>query len=443
MRHTSTNRNLYPIGRVNENDEIFETMATLNIPPELKKITQYIRRAEELDKDKTRAESRLVAYYCRQYAVEVGLPFSNTPAAKQCLGKLLGDLEKEKVPMSNFSRVEAEFVCRNFARTVFDRADEEDRMGSANKGTAKTFYAAATFLEMLQQFYQSRNEEEYTEEQEEDKKRRVYSKWKATDILKSIREGRNVIPGGYGELEAAHDQIQSAQVQDDAIPEAPSSSPRRPGANMPPAMAPQSYNAPEPDGDVEPANIAPGVAGDRDDGQGEEMSIIDHPPPSSPPRSQNSSDRPPLPSIDAGRPSSPSSLSRNSRMSPPPPVSYPSMSSVASSVASALTGGGGSIATPRVAGKVTKADIADAVELTRFALSALEGKDTELGAQRLEEALGCLGKSSSSSGKVKHSKDAIDHAQKAVKYLKKNDAVEGERRLHKALGALRSSSSLW
>ena len=39
---------------------------SLKIPPELKKVTQYIRRAEELDKEQTKPESRLVAYYCRQ-----------------------------------------------------------------------------------------------------------------------------------------------------------------------------------------------------------------------------------------------------------------------------------------------------------------------------------------------------------------------------------------
>ena len=38
----------------------------LSIPAELKRITQFVRRAEELDGDRSRAESRLVAYYCRQ-----------------------------------------------------------------------------------------------------------------------------------------------------------------------------------------------------------------------------------------------------------------------------------------------------------------------------------------------------------------------------------------
>lgn len=62
-------------------------MQPLSIPPELKRISPYIRRAEELDKDTGTAESRLVAYYCRQYAVHTGIPLASTsPTAKECLG---------------------------------------------------------------------------------------------------------------------------------------------------------------------------------------------------------------------------------------------------------------------------------------------------------------------------------------------------------------------
>lgn len=49
--------------------KVLTTMNALKIPPELKKCTQFIRRAEELDKDKSRPESRLVAYYCRQVSL--------------------------------------------------------------------------------------------------------------------------------------------------------------------------------------------------------------------------------------------------------------------------------------------------------------------------------------------------------------------------------------
>jgi vacuolar protein sorting-associated protein VTA1 len=112
----------------------------------------------------------------------------------------LGDLEKEKSKMDNFTRDEAAFLCRKFAMNVFNTADNEDRAGLAGKGTAKTFYAAQSFLQMLDQFATENSEEgEENEQRSEDKKRILYCKWKATEILKAIKEGREPTPGGYGD----------------------------------------------------------------------------------------------------------------------------------------------------------------------------------------------------------------------------------------------------
>lgn len=171
----------------------------LKIPPDLKKITQYIRRAEELDRDQT-PETRIVAYYCRQHAVQSSIPIATTPAARECLGQILGDLEKEKKKMSNFTKEESYQVCRGFAFKIFDKADSIDRAGQSNKGTAKTFYAAASFLDILSQFHSNdANGEEKSDEIVEEEKKSFYAKWKSTDILKAIREGREVKPGGFGE----------------------------------------------------------------------------------------------------------------------------------------------------------------------------------------------------------------------------------------------------
>jgi vacuolar protein sorting-associated protein VTA1 len=132
----------------------------LALPPELKKVTPYIRRAEELDRDKANAESRLVAYYCRQYAVHSGISLAQSPASKTALGSILNDLEKEKVAMSAFTREESKFLCTQFAMKIFQKADAEDRAGQAGKNTAKSFYAAASFMEILQQFYTDEDESE-------------------------------------------------------------------------------------------------------------------------------------------------------------------------------------------------------------------------------------------------------------------------------------------
>merc|ERR1711937_270232 len=119
-----------------------------------------------------------------------------SPAGKGCLGELLGNLEGEKQAMDNFTRDESKFLCKSFAEKIFDKADQEDRSGKADKNTARTFYAAASFLEILQQFYQDDDESEEVAEQ---KKKSVYCKWKSTEILKAIKEGRTPTPGGYGE----------------------------------------------------------------------------------------------------------------------------------------------------------------------------------------------------------------------------------------------------
>mmetsp|Transcript_19491 Transcript_19491/g.24543 ORF Transcript_19491/g.24543 Transcript_19491/m.24543 type:complete len:294 (-) Transcript_19491:204-1085(-) len=177
----------------------------LKIPPDLKKITQYIRRAEELDRDETTPETRIVAYYCRQHAVQTGIPLATSPGARDCLGQILNDLEKEKKKMSKFTKKEAYQVCRGFAMKIFDKADSVDRAGQSDKGTAKTFYAAASFLDILSQFHSNSSEEDRSEDVLEEEKKSFYAKWKATDILKAIREGREIKPGGFGEDPLEHD----------------------------------------------------------------------------------------------------------------------------------------------------------------------------------------------------------------------------------------------
>ena len=348
----------------------------LSIPPELKKITPFVRRAEELDRDKVNPESRLVAYYCRQYAVHVGIPLAKSPEGKQCLGTLLGDLETEKVAMSNFTRDESKFLCRTFSDKIFDKADLEDRMGEATKTTARTFYASATFYEMLQQFYE---EDEESEEWEEEKKRTVYAKWKATDILKAIREGREPAPGGYGEEEAAakeDDDSEKGEEQMD-IPVAPSEEPKN--SEIQPPVLPPPVETVEEEDDDEPDDDGGGEAGND---EGTEVGLFGPPPAypgeisqvepfvdDNPPPSFN---RPPI----VFKPPAPPAPK------PPPPLP--------AAKKTGIFGMGKKSAKPT--SKVSKAALADAVELTSFALAALEGKDVELGATRLKQALEALGR---------------------------------------------------
>ncbi|GMI56199.1 hypothetical protein ScalyP_jg11087 [Parmales sp. scaly parma] len=155
------------------------------IPADLKTIKAYIKRAEELDLDRSTPTSRLVAYYCRQFAVERGLTANATSSeSKSCLMQIMDELEKERELIGNgFSREEAYTICLDFAQNIFDKADQEDRNGKANQSTARTFYAAAIFYEILEQF------DKYKEDESDNVTRRKYSKWKAAQILNAIKSG--------------------------------------------------------------------------------------------------------------------------------------------------------------------------------------------------------------------------------------------------------------
>ena len=345
----------------------------LAIPPELKKIAPFVKRAEELDRDKISAESRLVAYYCRQYAVHMGIPLANdSAAAKTCLGHLLEALEKEKPAMDTFTRDEAAFLCRKFATNIFDKADLEDREGQADKNTAKTYYAAASFLQILEQF-----EEEDSEQMEADRKQIVYAKWKATDILKALKEGRKPTPGGFGEEEEEKPKQdapvvetvgeESGEEAEFHIPEAPKGPPTMPPSVPPPVMPPSV----DPDTDDEP------MAEDKEDDDDEEEADANQgqevelgPPPAYPGPSPAKEE---------------SSLSFNL----PPPMDVPMPKPAASPKKSS---GGGLFGFGKKKDKVSKAELADATELTRFALAALTDKDVDLAAERLKQALSVLGR---------------------------------------------------
>jgi vacuolar protein sorting-associated protein VTA1 len=342
----------------------------LAIPDELKKIQPVVRRAEELDRDKVNPESRIVAYYCRQYAVHTGIPLAGSSAgAKTCLGHLLEQLEGEKEAMSQFTREEAAFLCRKFATDIFDKADFEDREGKANKNTAKTFYAAATFLQILEQFY-SPDAAESADNRARDRKKILYAKWKATDILNALKEGREPTPGAYdpdedapgSEEEAEDEEGKPADKTDDQTnghealpPAAPFVPPAAPTTRIVPAPVPPPppYVPPSDDEEMAPPPAYPASDDDKD-----EPMTFSVPPPEDPVPPPKFS--PPPRRIPA----------------PVPPSSLFTVSNKGS----------------KSHGNVSKAQLADATELTRFAMAALEDKDVELAAERLQHALKCLGR---------------------------------------------------
>jgi vacuolar protein sorting-associated protein VTA1 len=114
----------------------------------------------------------------------------NSPEVNTFLITLMDSLELSKKSLQISSGTGAS-ICENYALSVFDKADDEDRAGMANKLTAKTFYTASTFFDILEQF------DELDPELVE---KRKYSKWKAADILNAIKQGLQPTIGAPGEV---------------------------------------------------------------------------------------------------------------------------------------------------------------------------------------------------------------------------------------------------
>ncbi|CAA0833629.1 Protein HOMOLOG OF MAMMALIAN LYST-INTERACTING PROTEIN 5 [Striga hermonthica] len=158
-------------------------MASENEPAKL--LLPYLQRADELQKHEP-----LVAYYCRLYAMERGLRIpqkERTKTTNALLVSLINQLEKDRKSLTlgpdDYLHVEG------FASNVFSKADKQDRAGRANLNTAKTFYAASIFFEILNQF---------GEIQPDLEQKQKYAVWKAADIRKALKEGRKPVPGPPG-----------------------------------------------------------------------------------------------------------------------------------------------------------------------------------------------------------------------------------------------------
>eukprot|EP01035_Chromulina_nebulosa_P019473 gene19473-25355_t len=150
-------------------------------------------------------------------------------------------LEKEKLSITTTKEQNA-ITCENFAHSVFNRADDEDRNSIPTKVTAKIYYSAITFFEILEQFGELDNEI---------KEKLKYSKWRTTEILNAIKEGRQPTPGGF--TDSINNIIQdNASINVDSsinvIPNVQSSSL---GSSMP-ITPTNSYNNP-----IIPTNSSP------------------------------------------------------------------------------------------------------------------------------------------------------------------------------------------
>ncbi|EKM48512.1 uncharacterized protein PHACADRAFT_132349 [Phanerochaete carnosa HHB-10118-sp] len=177
------------------------------VPPELKTVTPFLQRAEEL-----KTKDPVIAYWCAYYAAQAGISHKlKDNAARMFLLHLLETLEKMKADIGQNDVIDDESVSsayvENFALRVFAAADGEDRKGNATRTTAKKFLAAANFLEVLSVFNSSTDAPATTINVPEKIR---YAKWKAADIAKAFREGRKPTPGGADEVQTTAEETPPA-----------------------------------------------------------------------------------------------------------------------------------------------------------------------------------------------------------------------------------------
>ena len=65
----------------------------------------------------------------------------------------MGRLENDRKEIGTDASMETgRRICEGFAFSIFAKADQEDQSGNADSNTAKTFYAASSFFDILEQF---------------------------------------------------------------------------------------------------------------------------------------------------------------------------------------------------------------------------------------------------------------------------------------------------
>ncbi|KAG5235154.1 hydroxyproline-rich glycoprotein [Salix suchowensis] len=182
-------------------------MGSENEPAKL--LLPYLQRADELQKHEA-----LVAYYCRLYAMEKGLRIpqnERTKTTNSLLISLMKQLEKDKKSLK--LGPEDNLYLEGFALNVFGKADKQDRAGRADLSTAKTFYAASIFFEIITQF---------GELQPDLEQKQKYAVWKAADIRKDLGRSESAASNAHPESDPSpqfHDQVNDEQYTN--IPPSP------------------------------------------------------------------------------------------------------------------------------------------------------------------------------------------------------------------------------
>lgn len=153
-----------------------------------------------------------ISYYCSLYALQKSMKIMETqpsPEVTKWVHTKFGELEELK---RKIGVLKGKDYFENFVLRVFIGADTEDRKQGSTKETAKKFLVCAQFIEVLNVF--NPLEPDWEE-------KRLYCKWKASDINTAFKEGRTPLPGGPGEQNepGSHEGIETSDTPQSATSE--------------------------------------------------------------------------------------------------------------------------------------------------------------------------------------------------------------------------------
>uniref|UniRef100_A0A182PH97 Vta1/callose synthase N-terminal domain-containing protein n=1 Tax=Anopheles epiroticus TaxID=199890 RepID=A0A182PH97_9DIPT len=205
----------------------------------LKPIQHYLKTAQEHD-----TRDPIVAYWCRLYALQLGLKIPNQGMEeRKVLVAIMDWLETTKKQYAEnesiTNDVAAQAYLENYALKLFLYADKQDRASNFGKNVVKAFYTAGMIYDLCQIFG------ELTEEVTQNRK---YAKWKASYIHNCLKNGETPVAGPMStEEDKDYDQNEQAfQPEPQPGPSNTPSAPQPPASPQPPPPGPTNFTTTDP-----------------------------------------------------------------------------------------------------------------------------------------------------------------------------------------------------
>ena len=201
------------------------------VPLLLKSCTAYINRSDELDKNDTNQDNKIISYYCRMWALTKGFEIKQAqPCLEEAdkkeldnyLKNLMIELEKRK-PLLGVTKDQAASKCEIFAYNLFNEADIEDQTGAPTQFTATKYYNAKTYFDILEQFGPLNDDI---------KEKAKIAATRAVQITKAIKAGQ--VPPALAPSSSINHQ--------DSVPSAPPPPPSQPIVQVQQQIPIQSNN---------------------------------------------------------------------------------------------------------------------------------------------------------------------------------------------------------